>query len=157
MADRGINTVRVPISTQLLLEWKAGTFLKPNVNTYANPELEGKNSLQIFDYWLTLCEKYGIKVFLDVHSAEADNSGHVYPVWWKGSITTEDVYAGWEWVADAVQEQRHDRRRGRQERAARDAGLHRARQVGRLDGQGQLQALRSRRRAARSWPSTRTG
>ncbi|GEL97232.1 cellulase family glycosylhydrolase [Cellulomonas terrae] len=100
MADRGINTVRVPISTQLLLEWKAGTFLKPNVNTYANPELEGKNSLQIFDYWLTLCEKYGIKVFLDVHSAEADNAGHVYPVWWKGSITTEDVYAGWEWVAE---------------------------------------------------------
>lgn len=100
MADRGINTVRVPISTQLLLEWKAGTFVKPNVNTYANPELEGKNSLQIFDYWLTLCEKYGIKVFLDVHSAEADNAGHVYPVWWKGSITTEDVYAGWEWVAE---------------------------------------------------------
>jgi len=100
MADRGINTVRVPISTQLLLEWKAGTFLKPNVNTYANPELEGKNSLQIFDYWLTLCEKYGIKVFLDVHSAEADNAGHVYPVWWKGSITTEDAYAGWEWVAE---------------------------------------------------------
>ncbi|WP_235518338.1 cellulase family glycosylhydrolase [Cellulomonas sp. Leaf334] len=100
MADRGINTVRVPISTQLLLEWKAGTFLKPNVNTYANPELEGKNSLQIFDYWLTLCEKYGIKVFLDVHSAEADNAGHVYPVWWKGSVTTEDVYAGWEWVAE---------------------------------------------------------
>lgn len=100
MADRGINTVRVPISTQLLLEWKAGTFLKPNVNTYANPELEGKNSLQIFDYWLTLCEKYGIKVFLDVHSAEADNAGHVYPVWWKGAITTEDVYAGWEWVAE---------------------------------------------------------
>jgi len=99
MADRGINTVRVPISTQLLLEWKAGTFLPPNVNTFANPELAGKNSLQIFDYWLTLCEKYGLKVFLDVHSAEADNAGHVYPVWWKGSITTEDVYAGWEWVA----------------------------------------------------------
>ena len=99
MADRGINTVRVPISTQLLLEWKAGMFAKPNVNTYANPELEGKNTLQIFDYWLTLCEKYGIKVFLDVHSAEADNSGHVYPMWYKGSITTDDVYAGWEWVA----------------------------------------------------------
>ncbi|NUU17727.1 cellulase family glycosylhydrolase [Cellulomonas humilata] len=100
MADRGINTVRVPISTQLLLEWRAGTFLKPNVNTYANPELEGLNSLQIFDYWLTLCERYGIKVFLDVHSAEADNAGHVYPVWWKGAITTDDVYAGWEWVAE---------------------------------------------------------
>jgi aryl-phospho-beta-D-glucosidase BglC (GH1 family)/chitodextrinase len=98
MADRGINIVRVPISTQLLLEWKAGTFGTVNVNTNANPELTGKNSLQIFDYWLALCEQYGIKVMLDVHSAEADNSGHIYPVWYKGSITTELFYQAWEWV-----------------------------------------------------------
>ncbi|WP_245643536.1 cellulase family glycosylhydrolase [Sanguibacter suarezii] len=101
MADRGINVVRVPVSTELLLEWKKGqTVTAPNVNTYANPELVGMNNLQIFDYWLELCKKYGLKVILDVHSAEADNSGHVYPMWFKGAITTEDVYAGWEWVTD---------------------------------------------------------
>ncbi|WP_430782755.1 cellulase family glycosylhydrolase [Actinoplanes sp. G11-F43] len=99
MAQRGINLVRVPISTQLLLEWKAGTFVAPNVNTYANPELTGLNSLQIFEYWLELCERFGIKVLLDVHSAEADNSGHVHPVWWKGSITPEHFYQAWEWAA----------------------------------------------------------
>ncbi|WP_449385226.1 cellulase family glycosylhydrolase [Cellulomonas soli] len=99
MADRGINVVRVPISTQLLLEWKAGTVVTaPNVNTYANPELAGMNNLQIFDYWLSLCDEYGLKVVLDVHSAEADNAGHFAPMWFKGSITTQDVYAGWEWV-----------------------------------------------------------
>jgi aryl-phospho-beta-D-glucosidase BglC (GH1 family)/chitodextrinase len=99
MADRGINLVRVPISTQLLLEWKNGqTVAAPNVNTYANPELAGKNNLQIWDYWLQLCEQYGIKVMLDVHSAEADNSGHIHPVWWKGSITVEQFYQAWEWV-----------------------------------------------------------
>ncbi|MBB2947515.1 aryl-phospho-beta-D-glucosidase BglC (GH1 family)/chitodextrinase [Actinoplanes lutulentus] len=98
MAQRGINIVRVPISTQLLLEWKAGTFGTVNVNTYANPELTGKNSLQIFDYWLALCEQYGIKVLLDVHSAEADNSGHIHPVWYKGTITPELYYQAWEWV-----------------------------------------------------------
>nr|WP_229070179.1 cellulase family glycosylhydrolase [Actinoplanes sp. DH11] len=98
MANRGINIVRVPISTQLLLEWKAGTFGTVNVNTYANPELAGKNSLQIFDFWLQLCEQYGIKVMLDVHSAEADNSGHIHPVWYKGAITPELFYQGWEWV-----------------------------------------------------------
>ncbi len=98
MADRGINIVRVPISTQLLLEWKAGTFGTVNVNTYANPELLGLNSLQVFDYWLGLCERFGIKVMIDVHSAEADNSGHIHPVWWKGSITTEMFYQGWEWI-----------------------------------------------------------
>jgi len=99
MAERGINIVRVPISTQLLLEWRAGqTVAAPNVNTFANPELAGLNNLQIFDYWLMLCERYGLKVLLDVHSAEADNSGHVYPVWYKGSVTAEQFYVAWEWV-----------------------------------------------------------
>ncbi|WP_245874017.1 cellulase family glycosylhydrolase [Streptomyces phaeoluteigriseus] len=99
MADRGINIVRVPISTQLLLEWKSGQAAVPSgVNAYANPEIAGKTSLEVFDHWLALCEQYGIKVMLDVHSAEADNSGHVYPVWWKGTITTEDFYTAWEWV-----------------------------------------------------------
>jgi endoglucanase len=99
MAQRGINLVRVPISTQLLLEWKAGQATVPNVNTYANPELTGMNSLQIFEYWLELCERNGIKVLLDVHSAEADNSGHIHPVWYKGTVTPEMYYQGWEWAA----------------------------------------------------------
>ena len=120
MADRGINIVRVPISTQLLLEWRAGqTVAAPNVNTFANPELLGKNNLQIFDYWLQLCEQYGIKVMLDVHSAEADNSGHIHPVWCKGSITVEQFYLAWEWVTTRYRQQRHHRRDGHQERAAR--------------------------------------
>ncbi|MFE2918138.1 cellulase family glycosylhydrolase, partial [Kitasatospora indigofera] len=100
MADHGINIVRVPISTQLILEWKNGqAAVSSGVNTYANPELVGLTTLQVFDHWLALCEKYGLKVLLDVHSAEADNSGHLYPVWWKGSVTVEQFYQGWEWVA----------------------------------------------------------
>ncbi|GAA1865422.1 cellulase family glycosylhydrolase [Myceligenerans crystallogenes] len=99
MADRGINTVRVPISVELLTEWKAGTYKPISVNTYANPELEGKNSKQVFDQFLSLCEKYGLKVVLDVHSAAADNSGHIHPVWWNASFTTEQFYQAWEWVA----------------------------------------------------------
>ncbi len=101
MADRGINIVRVPISTQLLQEWRNGqTVARPNVNTFANPELAGMNNLQIFDFWLALCERFGIKVMLDVHSAEADNSGHIYPTWYKGAITPEIFYQAWEWVTD---------------------------------------------------------
>ncbi|MBT0995113.1 cellulase family glycosylhydrolase [Cellulomonas sp. DKR-3] len=101
MADHGINIVRVPISTQLLLEWKNGqAAVSSGVNTYVNPELVGKTSLQVFDRFLELAEKYGLKVMLDVHSAEADNAGHFYPVWWKGTITTESFYSAWEWVTD---------------------------------------------------------
>ncbi|MFE5898802.1 cellulase family glycosylhydrolase [Streptomyces sp. NPDC056488] len=99
MADRGINIVRVPVSTQLLLEWKNGQAAVPSgVNTYANPELKDLTTLQVFDHWLALCERYGIKVLLDVHSAGADNSGHIHPVWWKGTITSEQFYSAWEWV-----------------------------------------------------------
>jgi endoglucanase len=100
MADRGINNVRVPISTQLILEWRDGVFNPINVNTYANPELTDMNGLEIFDYWLELCEKYGIKVLLDAHSAEADNSGHIYPMWYEGSITPELFYQSWEWITE---------------------------------------------------------
>ncbi len=103
MAERGINIVRVPISTELLLEWKAGQTVLPNVNLSVNPELAGLDNLQIFDHWLALCEEYGLKVMLDVHSAEADNSGHFYPMWYKGEITPELFYQGWEWVAARYQ------------------------------------------------------
>ncbi len=54
----------------------------------------------MFDRFLALCEQYGLKVFLDLHSAEADNAGHVYPLWYKGSITTENVYRAWSWVTN---------------------------------------------------------
>ncbi|UOE22095.1 cellulase family glycosylhydrolase [Thermobifida halotolerans] len=100
MAERGINIVRVPVSTQLLLEWRDGQAAPSGVNEYVNPELTGMSNLEVFDYWLQLCEKYGLKVMLDVHSAEADNSGHVYPVWYKGDITTEDLYVAWEWITE---------------------------------------------------------
>jgi len=39
-------------------------------------------------------------VILDVHSADANNSGHVYPMWYSSAISTADFYAGWEWVAN---------------------------------------------------------
>lgn len=100
IANRGINVIRVPISTQLLYEWKNGIFEPVNVNTYANPELEGLNSLQIFDRTLELANKLGLKILLDVHSAKADNSGHVAPLWYDATYTEEVFYETWEWVAD---------------------------------------------------------
>ncbi|MHA3946224.1 cellulase family glycosylhydrolase [Cellulomonas bogoriensis] len=101
MAERGMNIIRVPISTELLLEWRAGQAAPASgVNTFANPELEGMTTLEVFDYFLELCQTYGLKVMLDVHSAEADNSGHIAPLWYKGSITPEDFFSTWEWVAE---------------------------------------------------------
>src|SRR5687767_5143992 len=98
MAERGVNIVRVPVSAQLLLEWKDGTTSTPNVNLSVNPDLAGLDNLEVFDRFLALAQRYGLKVMLDVHSAEADNAGHIYPVWFKGAITTERFYEACEWV-----------------------------------------------------------
>ena len=109
-ADRGINLFRIPISTERLLEWKAGTvkdgYSWSNSPYYQNnPALVNDdgtpmNNLEVFDKMMQLCKKYGIKVMVDVHSAEADNSGHNYPVWYKGEFTTEKWIEGWEWLVD---------------------------------------------------------
>ncbi len=103
IAERGINILRVPISTELLYEWSQGSTTLPNVNTSTNPELVDKTDLEIFDIFLAIAKKYGIKVLLDVHSAEADNSGHVYRMWYKGEMTSEIFYQSWEWVTARYQ------------------------------------------------------
>nr|WP_330363266.1 cellulase family glycosylhydrolase [Butyrivibrio sp. VCD2006] len=106
MADHGINLVRVPISTELLLEWKAGKKIKVNINTNSNKELKradgsDMDSREIFDVFLEMCKENGIKVMMDLHSADANNSGHNYNVWYgpKG-FTTQDWIDGWTWFVN---------------------------------------------------------
>ena len=98
IAERGINMLRVPISTELMYEWSQGQSTIPNVNTAENADLVGKTDLEIFDRFVELSKKYGLKIMLDAHSAEADNAGHVYPMWYKGAITPEIFYSSWEWI-----------------------------------------------------------
>ncbi len=108
-ADRGINVIRFPISSELLISWMNGT---PNEvssvsagNTeyyYINPDFcneDGsiKNSMEIFDIIIQKCKKYGIKAFVDVHSPDANNSGHDYNLWYgkatsDGTMVTTDLW-----------------------------------------------------------------
>ena len=109
-ADKGINILRIPVSTELLLSWKKG---KPmgqatnfsNTAYYKdNPDLvnadgTSMNSWQVFDKMMEICKEYGVKVMVDVHSADANNSGHNYPLWYgPNGITTKDWIAGWTWL-----------------------------------------------------------
>jgi len=101
IASRGINVLRIPISTELLLEWKAGNAAVPSgINEAVNPDLVGKTSLEVFETFLAGSKDRGLKVILDVHSAKADNSGHIAPLWSSGDITEADFYDAWAWVAE---------------------------------------------------------
>ncbi|MDE6004507.1 MAG: cellulase family glycosylhydrolase, partial [Oscillospiraceae bacterium] len=114
VANHGINIIRMPISTELLVSWMNG---KPNgvesVNAGYSPptdevgedgsitpagsyvnmnkdfvESDGKtvkNSLEIFDVIMQKMKKYGLKVLIDVHSPTAHNSGHNYNLWYYNS------------------------------------------------------------------------
>lgn len=99
IADRGFNLLRIPISAELLLNWKNGEYPRANYNTSTNSDLEGKNSLEIFDYMLEQCQLNGIKVMLDIHSAETDASGHNAPLWYTGKISTEQYLEALNWVS----------------------------------------------------------
>ena len=100
IADRGFNLIRVPMSAELLLQWKKGEYPRANYNNAYNPELNAMNSLEIFDYFLKLCCDNGIKVMPDIHSAETNASGHNVNLWCTDKIKVNDFYEALEYIAD---------------------------------------------------------
>ena len=114
IADRGINIIRFPIASELILSWMKGSPNPVNsVSANADPaftinpdfcEEDGKtlkNSMEIFDIIMAKCKKYGIKAFIDIHSPHTDNSGHNYNLWYgKAGITTEKWIETLVWLAD---------------------------------------------------------
>ena len=100
IADHGFNLMRIPISAELLLQWKSGNYPTANYNHAYNSNLDSLNSLEIFDYALTLCEKNGIKVMIDIHSANTDASGHNHPVWYTDKITEDQYVEALAWIAE---------------------------------------------------------
>jgi len=92
IADRGFNLLRIPISAELVLNWKDGVYPAANFNQASNPELAGKNSLEIFDLAIAACKANGIKVMLDIHCAETNSMGHMVNLWYTDTISTQDYY-----------------------------------------------------------------
>lgn len=99
IADHGFNLLRVPMSSELLLQWKNGVYPKANYNNAYNEELNSMNSLEIFDYVLSLCEQNGMKVMIDIHSVKTDAAGHNHPVWYKDDLKEADFIESLRWIA----------------------------------------------------------
>ena len=110
IADRGMNVIRLPISTELLISWMNGTpnpvssvtatnnppYYTINVD-FCNEDGTIKNSMEIFDIIMKKCKDYGLKAFIDIHSPHTDNSGHNYNLWYgkettDGTMVTTDLW-----------------------------------------------------------------
>ncbi len=110
IADHGFNFLRVPMSTQLLLQWKNGDPdpATPKVNEWENPELtvegvQGGTIKYSFDLWnqaVEWCRELGIKIMIDIHSAETASAGHQVSLWYTDNYSTEDWCEALEWFAD---------------------------------------------------------
>ena len=130
VADKGVNIIRFPISSELLVSWMEGnpnpvssvqaSYSPPEdivgedgsitpAGSYGNinrefAEADGKtlkNSMEIFDVIMAKCKKYGIKAMIDIHSPHSDNSGHNYELWYgKAGVTTDVWIDTLVWLAD---------------------------------------------------------
>ena len=99
IADHGFNLLRVPMSAELLLQWKNGEYPEANYNHAYNSYLDGMNSLEIWDHVLSVCEANGLKVMVDIHSANTDAMGHMAPLWYTSDFTEEEYLEALDWIS----------------------------------------------------------
>ena len=109
IADHGFNLLRVPMSTEILLQWKAG---KPDpiikLNEYENPELTiegevGGTPMYSFDIWnkvVQWCKEDGIKIMMDIHCATTNSAGHNYALWYDSNYSEKDWLDALSWFSD---------------------------------------------------------
>ncbi|MDE5569026.1 MAG: glycoside hydrolase family 5 protein, partial [Ruminococcus sp.] len=109
IADHGFNLLRVPMSTEILLQWKNN---EPDpmikINEWENPELTvegvvGGTPMYSFDIWnkaVEWCRENGIKIMIDIHSASTSSSGHQVPLWYDSNFSTDDWIEALSWFAD---------------------------------------------------------
>lgn len=110
MADHGFNLMRVPMSTQILLQWKNNDPdpYMVKINEWKNPELtvegvEGGTPKYSFDIWnmaVNWCRENGIKIMIDIHSATTASNGHQMPLWYDSNYSTDDWLEALAWFAD---------------------------------------------------------
>ena len=112
IADHGFNLLRVPMSTQIILQWKNG---EPDplikVNATENPELVEEfdangtpvKYMYSFDIWnkaVEWCKENGIKIMMDVHCATTNAAGHNYALWYDSNYSEEDWLEALSWFSE---------------------------------------------------------
>ena len=95
----GFNTLRIPFSNQML----ASGAVTSSINYSANPDLQGLTPLQCMDKVISYAGQIGLKVFLDRHSAKADNFANE-DLWY---IPGDAYYTESQWINDWVMLAKH--------------------------------------------------
>lgn len=100
IANHGFNLLRIPISKELLHAWQTGEYPEPDIKTWpVNVNLDGLNSLEIFDHVVEQCDKIGIKIMMVIDDTECsiDNNGNVE---YSHGFTEEDYIGTLCWLVE---------------------------------------------------------
>ena len=90
----GFNTLRLPFSNEMLAPGAATTSIDFN----QNPDLQGLTPLQVLDQVVAYCGQIGLRIYLDRHSAKADDYMNE-DVWY---IPADSYYTEQRWIDDWV-------------------------------------------------------
>ncbi len=95
MKGEGFNTIRLPFSTQVILD--GGT--PSGIDFFQNPDLEGLSGLEIMDRVIEYAGEIGLKVLLDHHRSEVGNSANEGGLWYQGAYDESDWVEAWTTLA----------------------------------------------------------
>lgn len=95
MKQTGFNTIRLPISNQLLDQGS-----KPNgIDFSKNADLQGLNGLQVLDKIVAYAGKIGLRIFLDHHRSDAGAGTEGSGLWYTSAYPESRFIADWKMLA----------------------------------------------------------
>ena len=88
----GFNSIRIPWSNDIMKN------PMPNgINYSANPNLNGKKSLEVLDYLIDRCKEIGLWVILDRHRPNKDGQSEL---WYTSSVSEAQWISDWKTLAE---------------------------------------------------------
>ncbi|MBN1700123.1 MAG: cellulase family glycosylhydrolase [Spirochaetales bacterium] len=98
ISERGFNILRLPLSLEIVSDWKAGRDTKVQfVDGTINPRIDGISSLTLLDTIMEYCKTVGLKVMLDMHCL---NNNVREALWYNGTYSLAALKSGWQWLAE---------------------------------------------------------
>lgn len=90
--DLGFNSIRLPFSNDIL---KSGA-TPDSINFYANPNLQDKTALEVFDYFIHEASKRGLYLILDRHRP---TSAQQSELWYTQEVSENKWIEDWVFLA----------------------------------------------------------
>lgn len=88
----GFNSIRLPFSNDIL---KANA-IPDSINFHANPNLQGKTALEVFDYFISAATKCGLYIVLDRHRPTAAQQSEL---WYTDEVPESKWIEDWVFLA----------------------------------------------------------